>query len=143
MLIASIIIKSVPPEVKNNKCVKEGGIGQIYTTFSYFGKECHSKYIITTEPLDNYLVDDCIIKYCNNEVDALLGWTKLIKENNVCIIVGYRINKFELPFMIRRAKLLGCYENFIQLGNGNIEVIDNTIYPCCKRFISGIDIIDL
>jgi DNA polymerase elongation subunit (family B) len=116
MLVASLNIdfqlQNVFPNANFNK------IEQIFTTFSYFGKECHLKHIITTEP---YTTDDssCTIEYYQDERDALLAWTKLIRNSGIDVLTGYSIFNFDLKYLVGRARLLGCYDEFICLGKNN------------------------
>jgi DNA polymerase elongation subunit (family B) len=52
----------------------------------------------------------------DTESDLLQGWTKLVREKNPNVIIGYNIFGFDIPYMIERAKALLCLYPFDQQG---------------------------
>ncbi|XP_058186536.1 DNA polymerase delta catalytic subunit [Rhododendron vialii] len=64
----------------------------------------------------------------DTEREVLLGWRDLIREVDPDIIIGYNICKFDLPYLIQRAEVLGIPE-FPMLGrirNSRVRVKDTT-----------------
>ena len=60
-------------------------------------------------------VDGAVIESVDEEADLLIGWTKLIQEENPDIIIGYNIFGFDYEFMFRRAQELHCEHEFFGL----------------------------
>lgn len=61
-------------------------------------------------------VEDYEIQWYECEVDLLLGWTKLVKEMDADVFIGYNIFGFDIRYMYERAKLLNCTEKFLEFG---------------------------
>ncbi|KAI8535591.1 hypothetical protein RHMOL_Rhmol10G0186100 [Rhododendron molle] len=64
----------------------------------------------------------------DTEREVFLGWRDLIREVDPDIIIGYNICKFDLPYLIQRAEVLGIPE-FPMLGrirNSRVRVKDTT-----------------
>ena len=59
---------------------------------------------------------------CETETDLLLGWTKMIQEEQPDVIIGYNIFGFDYKFMCDRAEELDCEKEFYDLG----RIIDKT-----------------
>jgi DNA polymerase elongation subunit (family B)/intein/homing endonuclease len=59
--------------------------------------------------------DSTVIPY-DTEADLLMGFTQLIRDKNPNIIVGYNILGFDIPYMIKRAKLNLCLLDFDKQG---------------------------
>jgi DNA polymerase elongation subunit (family B) len=60
-------------------------------------------------------VEGTVIESVDEEVDLLVGWTRLIQEENPDIIIGYNIFGFDYEFMFRRAQELHCEREFFGL----------------------------
>lgn len=94
----------------------ENKVTQIVTTFSKCGEDsCYLKHVITIVPYTP--ANDVIVEQYDNEVDALLAWTKLIKRMNPDYIIGYNLFGFELLYLHDRSKFLNCWDEFCKLGN--------------------------
>jgi DNA polymerase elongation subunit (family B) len=65
---------------------------------------------------------------CDTETDLLLAFTKLIKEKQPNILMGYNIFTFDIPYMIDRAKFNFCIYDFDRQGmNKNGHAKEKTI----------------
>lgn len=90
------------------------------------------KYLLTLVPksdLDLQL-DGITIRKFKNEGDLLLGFTTLIQEKKVNVIMGYNIFNFDIPFLIGKSKLncTGCcYKHFIRQGFKKLQAQEKTI----------------
>ncbi|KAJ7780723.1 ribonuclease H-like domain-containing protein [Mycena maculata] len=47
---------------------------------------------------------------CSDEASLLLGWRDLVLDNNPDLVTGYNITRFDLPYLLFRAKHLGLGE---------------------------------
>src|SRR6185437_10360527 len=56
-----------------------------------------------------------IIK-CKDEAELLITWTKIIVTERVNIVGGYNILGFDIPYMLKRAKLNLCLGEFLKMG---------------------------
>ena len=75
------------------------------------------KYLLTLFRIESKIVGAEVETFCfHNEVDLLLGFTKLIRKTNPHIIIGYNIFGFDLPYMIARCKMHNILSEFDQLG---------------------------
>ena len=75
------------------------------------------KYILTLgEPDPKTVGRDVDILMYETEHDLLIGYTEFIQEKNPNIIVGYNILNFDIPYMIDRAKINYCIDEFDQQG---------------------------
>ena len=52
----------------------------------------------------------------DNERDMLMGFQKFLKKHDVDILTGYNIWGFDLRFIMHRAVIVGCPEEFYNLG---------------------------
>ena len=104
----------------------------IGSTFINYGEEVsHMNHCICLNETTNLESDTQIIECYDNEKDVLLAWTKLIKEQDPDIIIGYNIFGFDYPFMFDRAKENDCVEDFMQLSRNkeddNFELKETSI----------------
>ena len=77
----------------------------------------YEKYLLTLGDPDEKTVGyDTIIYTYPTEAELLLGYTKLIREENPNIIVGYNILGFDIPYMIAKAKSTHVFPNFSKQG---------------------------
>ncbi len=71
------------------------------------------KYLITLGKTNDELLDKSItVIECENEGDLLLSYTKLIREHNPQILIGYNIFNFDIPYMIERSHQTNVYYDF-------------------------------
>lgn len=49
---------------------------------------------------------DFVIKY-ENEAALLIGFSRLIEEKNIDLIIGYNTSQFDFPYILKRSKMLG------------------------------------
>lgn len=130
LIIAALHVDAqIDFEVKKSQCY----IYDITTTFSNYGEDkCFLKYTISTgnkryDPNINdfidcydgekiYENDNTVTEYYDSETDALLAWSRLIREMNPNVITGYDISFFGLKILYKRAKFLNCWDEFSKLG---------------------------
>lgn len=74
------------------------------------------KYLLTIKKGVDITVNDTKVYHFNTEKELLLGFTKIINKLNPDILIGYNILKFDWNYLIKRADLLGIYNNFVDLG---------------------------
>ena len=95
-------------------------IFQISCVFSREGESEYDNYLLTLGEVDPELVSDDVNVYMfESEADLLEGFTELVREQNPNIIVGYNILKFDIQYMIDRAKSSAthfCFNDFAKLG---------------------------
>jgi len=95
-------------------------IFQISCVFSREGESEYDNYLLTLGEVDPELVGDDVNVYMfESEADLLEGFTELVREQNPNIIVGYNILKFDIQYMIDRAKSSAthfCFNDFAKLG---------------------------
>ena len=150
LIIASLNIEceQIPGKYPSSKYNK---VTQIATTFSRCGEnECYLKHMITIIPYIQ--ANDVIVEQYDNEIDALLAWTKLIQRTNPNIIVGYNIFDFDLPYLYSRTLVVGCCDEFSKLGANGEHSMSITKKKCTGAFINtvkynfnikGIELLDL
>jgi DNA polymerase elongation subunit (family B) len=84
------------------------------------GEENYDIYLLTLGEVDPELLGDNVSAYMyESEADLLEGFTELVREENPNIIVGYNILKFDIQYMIDRAKSSAthfCFNDFSKLG---------------------------
>ena len=84
------------------------------------GEDNYDNYLLTLGEVDPELVGDDVNVYMfESEADLLEGFTELVREENPNIIVGYNILKFDIQYMIDRAKSSSthfCFNDFAKLG---------------------------
>ena len=91
---------------------------QISCVFSRQGgkPEDYDRYLLTLGEPDSESLENINILMFQTEHDLLLGFTELVQERQPNIIIGYNIFTFDIPYMIDRAKLLYCMQNFDRQG---------------------------
>jgi len=86
------------------------------------------KYILTLgDPSERITGKDVNILKYSCEPDLLVGYSQFIRDHNPNVIVGYNILNFDIPYMIDRAKLLFCMDQFDQQGFNNAHASEKTI----------------
>ena len=85
-------------------------------------------------------VEGTIIESVEEEVDLLVGWTKLIQEENPDIIIGYNIFGFDYEFMFRRAQELHCEREFFGLSRKIGEISAKEVVDKDTRRVTGYEI---
>jgi DNA polymerase elongation subunit (family B) len=77
----------------------------------------YRKFLLTLgSPDPDVLGKDITIYEYEIESDLLLGFTKFIRKENPNVLVGYNIFGFDIPYMIKRAKLENCIYDFDKMG---------------------------
>ena len=89
------------------------------------------KYLLTLGEVNKKIVgEDVIIReFGNNEAKLLTGFTELVKETNVNVIIGYNILSWDMKYMIDRCKLYKNEDEFCKMGifvNEKCEVVSNS-----------------
>ena len=62
------------------------------------------------------------IQTFKTEKEMLLGWTRVVQEENPDVVIGYNIMGFDFGFMYDRAKELACDKEFLMLSRNASEV---------------------
>ena len=76
-----------------------------------------SKILLTLgSPLQNDVGKDVKIIKSDTEDDLLLSFQKLVSKEQPNIVIGYNIFNFDIPYLLKRAKLNGSYSDFIMMG---------------------------
>jgi DNA polymerase elongation subunit (family B) len=92
-------------------------IFQISCIFSTQGEEVYKKILLTLgNPLQKSVGKDVIIQTFKKEHQLLIGFTNLINTENPQLIIGYNILGFDLPYMMKRAKLSHIQNEFNSMG---------------------------
>ena len=114
----------------------------IGTTFWKYGdKEPYLNNCLVLNTCDNLKeVEKCRIDTFENEKDLLLGWTKLIKEEDPDIITGYNIFGFDYPFMYTRTQELNISPEFLKLSRNKNEICWNKDWKTGKIGIEELKI---
>ena len=92
-------------------------IFQISCIFQRQGsKNPPEKYLLSLGEPDYKTLDDPTAKLSTfkTEEELLMGYVNLIQEKQPNVIMGYNIFGFDIPYMLERAKLLGCFYEFIK-----------------------------
>lgn len=104
------------PTEKGNKVV------QISVVVAYHGEpEKNWKKYLLTLGRPGFTMKDIEVRFFKTEKKLLLGFTKIVHEINPDIFLGYNILKFDYPYLLKRADLLGIYPSFTKLGRINDE----------------------
>ena len=94
---------------------------QISCIFSRQSEENYKKILLTLgTPLQKSVGEDVIIQQYKTEHHLLIGFSKLIVDENPQLIIGYNILGFDIPYLINRSKFhhitnefntMGCIKN--------------------------------
>ena len=100
----------------------------IGTTFVKYGEESpYLNHCIVKNTCDDLpQVKNSVIESYNTEKQVLLAWTKLIKEEDPDIVIGYNIFGFDYIFMYERAQELDCVQKFLELSRNKEESCETT-----------------
>tara|TARA_B100001769_G_C22111098_1_gene601092 strand:- start:778 stop:4590 length:3813 start_codon:yes stop_codon:yes gene_type:complete len=100
----------------------------IGTTFVKYGEESpYLNHCIVKNTCDDLpQVKNSVIESYKTEKQVLLAWTKLIKEEDPDIVIGYNIFGFDYIFMYERAQELECVQKFLQLSRNKEENCEST-----------------
>jgi DNA polymerase delta subunit 1 len=107
-------------EVDNRVIVPEDYNGdeviQIGTTISVCGKgkEIVYQHLVALRSCNK--IDGVEVESYETESEVLIAWTNFIRRLDPDIITGYNIFGFDFKFMYNRAEVLGCLDEFSQLG---------------------------
>ena len=94
--------------------IEECYVIQIATTLQRYGEtEPYKKHLISLKSCNQ--IDDVTLECYETEKEVLNAWARLLVDENVDIIIGYNIWKFDLSYMYKRAKLVDAYE-FLDIG---------------------------
>lgn len=85
-------------------------------------------------------VEGAVIETVDEESDLLIGWTKLIQQENPDIIIGYNIFGFDYEFMFRRAQELHCEREFFGLSRKIGELSAKQVVDRDTRRVTGYEI---
>jgi DNA polymerase elongation subunit (family B) len=89
------------------------------------------KYLLTLGEVNKKIVgEDVIIReFGNNEAKLLTGFTELVRETNVNVIIGYNILSWDMKYMLDRCKLYKNEDEFCKMGifvNEKCEIVSNS-----------------
>tara|TARA_B100000902_G_scaffold243071_1_gene230145 strand:+ start:22004 stop:25828 length:3825 start_codon:yes stop_codon:yes gene_type:complete len=102
------------------------------TFINYSEKKPYVRYIIVKggckipEKYKNWVKENNVkIIEKSTEKGVLLEFTKIMQLENPHIVTGYNINGFDWDFMYKRAKEIGCVDDFLKLSRNKNEVCIN------------------
>jgi len=89
------------------------------------------KYLLTLGEVNKKIIgEDVIIReFENNEAKLLTGFTELVRETNVNVIIGYNILSWDMKYMLDRCKLYKNEDDFCRMGifvNEKCEIVSNS-----------------
>ena len=93
------------------------------TTFLRYGEEePYLNHCIAKDTCDDLpQVKNSVIESYKTEKEVMLAWSKLIREEDPDIVIGYNIFGFDYTFMYERAEELDCVEKFMLLSRNKGE----------------------
>ena len=96
----------------------------IGTTFWRYGEPepFMSHCIVVGDCSDLKQVKNSVIDSYPTEKAAMIAWTRLIRDEDPDVVIGYNIFGFDYPFMYTRTKELGITQEFLKLSRNNNEV---------------------
>ena len=106
-----IEVNSSNPSMMPQARKKEDKVFQISCVMAREGDspDDYEKYLLTLGDPDEKTVGyDVIVYTYETEAEMLIGFIKLIREENPNIITGYNILGFDIPYMMARAKSPAC-----------------------------------
>lgn len=72
------------------------------------------KYLFTLKECDD--IEDITVIKCKSERIMLIEYAKFVYEKDPDILTGYNIYGFDFTYMIKRAEICRCYEQFMKQG---------------------------
>lgn len=125
IVIASYDIETYSPDGSfPDATKKECPIIQIAITFQKCGEnEPYKKHLINLGTCDD--IKDCDIETCKSEKNVIMKFVDVLKKENVDIITGYNIWKFDFDYIHKRAKLLDINDKLVI---GKLQDHESTIY---------------
>ncbi len=87
-------------------------ISMVFGKFRQGESEARKLLLSLFDPQD---IDKVEVRRFETETELLLGFVKLINEENPDCFIGYNIMKFDWEYMIRRSDLLGFWPKFARL----------------------------
>ncbi len=96
----------------------------IGSTFINYGEDkiYKNNCIVLNECSKSMDIENLEISCCSTESELLLEWSKLIREEDPDIIIGYNIFGFDYEFMLHRAQENGCVEDFLKTSRIKNEI---------------------
>lgn len=95
----------------------------IGSTFLRYGDEKpylnHCVVLDTCDDLPQ--VENSVIETYDTEKALLIGWAKLIREEDPDVIIGYNIFGFDYQFLFKRAQELSCLDEFLKMSRNKGE----------------------
>lgn len=89
------------------------------------------KYLLTLGEVNKKIIgEDVIIReFGNSEANLLTGFTELVIETNVNVIIGYNILSWDMKYMLDRCKLYKNEDDFCKMGiflNEKCDIVSNS-----------------
>lgn len=108
---------SIFPQLKGDEVTFVG------TTFLKYGEEePYLNHCIAKDTCDDLpQVKNSVIESYKTEKEVMLAWSKLIREEDPDIVIGYNIFGFDYSFMYERAEELDCVDKFMMLSRNKGE----------------------
>lgn len=105
------VYSSVPSRMPDAE-VEADAVFQISMVFS----SARSYLLSIGRPIQSVVGAGVVLRTFETEADLLVGFARLIQEENPNLVIGYNIFGFDLTYMIARAKMLGVMGTFDQMG---------------------------
>lgn len=120
----TITLDAIFPKLEGDKVTFIG------STFIKYGETSpYLNHCIVLGSCDNIPeIENTQIECYNTEREVLLAWTKLIRNIDPDIVLGYNICGFDFEFMFRRAQENRCEEEFLMLSRNKNELCANKNY---------------
>jgi len=109
------VYSSVPTRMPNAEKI-EDVVFQISMVFTRDQKEFKNYLLSLGKPIHSVVGKNVILKVYPCEKELLLGFTRILQQENPNVVIGYNIFGFDMMYMISRAKLLGIMDQFDQMG---------------------------
>ena len=75
-------------------------------------KGIEEKYLFTLKECDD--IEDITVIKCKSEYRLLMAYAKFVCEKDPDVIIGYNIYGFDFTYLIKRAEICKCYEEFMK-----------------------------